>query len=240
MEWPRVKNILIVLLAIVNVFLLIAYSTSALRETRAVESMARDTYEALSGLGVKIDPEIIPRRANSLFPARGVWTPEDDARGFAELLGGDTKNEENGVISYSGKNGTATVSSDGTFTADIKSNERDADAMCAAVVRCATALGIELTADPVMKYSENSRSADALQSILGVPVYNCRITAVPGDDGVINVSGKRTPRKLTIMRGKPPRDVGGLMINLVEELRSEGKSCTVINELEVGYRAGNT
>lgn len=71
MEWSRVKNILIVLLAIVNLFLFFVYFGTTMEDAKGEEELVSHTVSVLDKNGITISESVIPLTAPLLYPATG-------------------------------------------------------------------------------------------------------------------------------------------------------------------------
>lgn len=239
MEWSRVKNILIVLLSIVNVFLLVAYASSSFKEQRIETQEIENVCSVLEKLDFSIDPQIIPRDAGVLFPARATRDSGQEEQIMNTILG-NTKVTRlgSGTITYTSDRGTARVRTGGYFEITLKPEQVIAseDQMR----NFAKDLARKLNMDIVGQNMEVERDIagfrlSVMQKIIGVPIYNCRLSIWSLPDNIIKVSGRYMPNQLTILRGKPPYSVNGLLLNLVEELHAQGVMRGKIDELEAGY-----
>ncbi len=76
MEWSRVKNILIVLLVIVNLFLFLVYLGTTVSDAKDNEELISHTVSVLEKNGITIDENIIPKNTPRLFPATGTIKDE--------------------------------------------------------------------------------------------------------------------------------------------------------------------
>ncbi|MBR5479779.1 MAG: hypothetical protein IKU84_06335 [Clostridia bacterium] len=73
MEWSRVKNILIVLLAIVNVFLFIVYLSTTVEDAKGNEQLVLNTVSILQKNGITVNSGVIPVNNPVLYPATGKF-----------------------------------------------------------------------------------------------------------------------------------------------------------------------
>ena len=81
MEWSRVKNILIVLLAIVNVFLFVVYIGTTVSDAKETEELLENTVSVMQKNGIEISKKLIPINLPALYPATA--TPADTVLGTA-------------------------------------------------------------------------------------------------------------------------------------------------------------
>ena len=76
MEWSRVKNILIVLLAIVNVFLFFVYLGTTVEDAKGNEELVANTVSVLQKNGITVKDSVIPVNNPVLYPATGKFASE--------------------------------------------------------------------------------------------------------------------------------------------------------------------
>ena len=76
MEWSRVKNILIVLLVIVNLFLFLVYLGTTVNSAKDNEELISHTVNVLSKNGIQVDGRAIPVNIPELYPATATLQSE--------------------------------------------------------------------------------------------------------------------------------------------------------------------
>lgn len=108
MNWYKAKTILIIFFLCTNIFLLVNILTAANKATVITEDVIGATVEILSRNGVTIDPEIIPRR-NETVAVIEAENVIGDATAFAEgILGGTVEKNPDGT--YTGPAGNLAIS----------------------------------------------------------------------------------------------------------------------------------
>ena len=121
MEWPRVKNILIVLLALVNAFLFIVYITSNISDARAEQETRLNVVSVLSKCGFSIDESLIPGKRSVLYPLsveRNLKNEDKIAKAF--LGSSQKKTQSGGAVLYTSELGEVRFKPDGSFEITLK------------------------------------------------------------------------------------------------------------------------
>ena len=73
MEWSRVKNVLIVLLVIVNLFLFLVHLGITMNDVKDNEELVIHTVNVLERNGITVDSDVIPVGAPELYPATATF-----------------------------------------------------------------------------------------------------------------------------------------------------------------------
>lgn len=244
MEWPRVKNILIVLLVIVNVFLFIAYANSAMRDSRVEKETREHVTSVLEKRGFSMNPELIPQKGTVLYPARAARDTEGELQ-IAQMLLGETTSDRlgSGTVRYQSEKGEVRFRSGSFFEITLLDCEQvqNTDSMREFVRDIAKKLEMQINSQeiPVEEEAESYR-ASIVQTIIGVPIYNCRLSIWVLPDHSAKITGRMIPDQITILRGQEPYAISGLLLNLIEELNVQGITSGTIEELSPGYRIGTS
>lgn len=235
MEWPRVKNILIVLLAIVNVFLFSVYIMSTIDDARAVEETIQNTVKVLSERGFKIEDTQIPRKGSVLYPIASERCLDNEEKISQRFIGKGVKEEvSGGTIVYKSETGEARFKPDGSFEITVK-NMKVQDDEKAFARDVAKLLGITLSDDIQVESNDKIVHINSTQTYLGIPVYNCRINIDVMSDASAKIYGRIMGEKRDVLRGNPPQDITGLLINLIEILENNGVNEGKIENISGGF-----
>ncbi len=241
MEWPRVKNILIVLLAIVNVFLFAVYITSSIKNARGIEETIENTVLVLNKSGFSIEENQIPSKASVLYPI----SVERDLKAEAEVakkFAGNTEAEEiSGVSVYMGENGEARFKADGNFAIIVKDIQKfieitDAKELALEVAKL---MGITVSDKIDIDDKDDILSITVTQTSLGIPIYNCKINISVMPDKSAKIYGRMIKGKRDVLRNNEPRDITGLLVGMVEILNNNGISHGTVESITGGFQASN-
>ena len=102
MYWYKVKNVLIILFALINIFLIGAIASENIYKKRDEQRLRESLISVLENSNVKIDSELIQRDAPQLSTKQVENCIVADAEFAARVLGGapEAKYDEGGVLYY--------------------------------------------------------------------------------------------------------------------------------------------
>lgn len=188
MDRYRLKNIIILILVLVNVFLLgsMAYRTTA---AHSAHDRALQQLSALFAAdGMDLDPAVVSTQT----PPPGRTLSRDTAMersAAAYLLGGGlVHSERGGVYSYSGSNGAAIFRDSGSFEAAGSLVAADGESFCQSFCREFHYRIVSTQLD-----SAGSGTILAVREFNRLAVYNCEITFTLNRGAVTSVSGTLLP-----------------------------------------------
>lgn len=193
MDRYRLKNIIILILLLVNLFLL-----GSLAQRRAMEKATyQNTVEQITTLfsmdGVSLDVESIPRDV----PPVG-WTmsrsTELDRQAAAFLLGEPVSRADQGggIFTYSGKNGAALFRANGSFSAAGTLSDTNGEDFCRDFCR---QFGYDA---PQSQLDQNvTGTITAARRWNNLPVLGCTVTFTLTEGRVTGVSGTLLPETAT-------------------------------------------
>ncbi len=233
METSRLKNIVILILALTNLSLL---GLLALRLTigyASRETATQQMVELFAAEGVALDPDLIP----STTPPAGLTLTrdEEEERHLAEFLLGDTlsTSDGGGVHAFQNAGGSAVFRADGSFDVVITAGGEGAESLCRAFCR---AFQYE---DLVFLLEDGSGSATAVQTYDGAPVVNCPVTFTIQNGVLESVSGTHLPGSGSAASGGGTLSALGALDALLETIRS-GAVVTEVTDLYLCYELQST
>lgn len=184
MERYRLKNIIILILVLVNVSLLASLLYRKSEESAVLRRTEAELVELFAASGITLEHDAISWETPpaSLSMTRSE-TLEQEAAGF--LLGeGLRTSSQGGVNTYSTSLGTVEFRSNGSFEASGLLAAEDAEAFCSKFCREFSYTGLSF------QPGENGQhTGTALLTHEKKPVYNCPITFTIQDDQLVSVSG---------------------------------------------------
>lgn len=228
MESSRLKNIIILILLLLNVCLA-AVLVGRRADQDATRRQAQEQLSALfASVGITLDDAVIPDRVPlSVRSFTRSLSAEEEVAAF--LLGDITSREQSGSSSsYVGTNGAAVFHDNGSFEAAGTLAAQDADAFCRAF--CSTFSYRELQVSP------NGTSAAAVLYRENSPVWNCTVTFTLDGDTVTGAAGTYLPEKST----EQPSDTALLSASaalsaVLESCRTSGAAISAITEVSLCY-----
>lgn len=129
MAWPKIKNIIILMLLVTNLCLLAFVGWREIRDWQLQDKALEQAVSFLAERGIQVDERIVPRSAE--LPPMGMERDLEEEQTLAAALLGDglTREERSGeVYVYAGERGcssaTAAGSSGPTFRAAPSRSQR--------------------------------------------------------------------------------------------------------------------
>lgn len=237
MEWPRLKNIIILILLLVNGFLLVLvgarYSESVQYEREALER----TLKVLEGQGIQADGAALAP-AGELAPLTAERDLERELQLAQALLGQDTQaeNRGGGLYLYRGGGGKLSVRAGGELSAALadgpEQRTSDPGRHAAALLRD---MGIRAEQTGVTQEDGWTR-VRFRQSWDGVPLFSCEVEFAYREGLLQTVQGA-----LLAAQGGDREEAGALalptaLMRFSEEIAATGDVCSAIQSMEPGWR----
>lgn len=226
MNWPRVKTILIFLFLVVDLILLATIIVPSVSMSRIPQETIQTTAELLSSQGVKISPDIIPFRRESMgiVELYNIWP---DRPQLAQSLIGSSEPSETGVF----KNNTKTLTlSENSFKYETLNDGKS-------IAHQLLELGIDLRENA---YIQGDSSLRGWQTTDGKKIFESEIYAAQ-TDSLFSVSGYWifSDKKKGAIKNTPDTlvDVTGVLIDFLNNPLRES-NITIIS-IELGYSTGS-
>ena len=232
METYRLKNIVILILLMLNVCLLALVISRQYAQYQAQKDLISQTVTLLAKNDIAIDPELLEGNT-ALYAYSYSRDAEAEAAFAAVLLGDDVRQQDagGGTYVYSNDAGSATFRSNGSFSVQIdtplleqKSGKEFVQAYCPSNYR------YEQT-----QSSGSYSSITATPQVDGFPVYGASIVFLFHENILTSVSGFFVP---SAELSSEPVDVitkSSAAVYLLDYCNEEGKICNTISEISAGY-----
>ena len=122
MEWSKLKNIILIILAITNLCLLVFVVNRELQDSSQQRQARQDAIQMLEGRGIQVEEDQIPHQT-VLLPQVVERDLEEEGALAIQLLGGDVQVEApgGGVYRYFNDKGSVQFHSDGAFSGTFSS-----------------------------------------------------------------------------------------------------------------------
>lgn len=235
MDVGRLKNIAIIILAVLNVCFLALIGFNRL-EVKQVSGQEKDSLaELFADSGISIEPEVIP-------DGEGVnwYTVSRDIAGekkIVEALIGEAEAENQGgnIYSYENENGSALFRNNGEFEIRLDYIDDGAGAGRTAA-RLLETMGIAFISEGAeMEEHGDSRGISYLCAWNEKPLLNCsaHLTIYAGGSAVL--SGKRINGTPQLSGGGSALDINTMLVRFLEEIRSGGHICSRIEHIVLCY-----
>ena len=233
MPWTKLKNIILLILALANLFLLTMVVTQELQARRASEQTWQGAVELLTRQGVQVDETILPRDM-ALSPQTVRRDLEGEREAARALLGDGASMEALGgeVYRYASGRGAIQFHSYGAFSAQLEPGAFPAGGDRSETARAAlSAIGFQGEL-----LEERGDELIFRQTWEGIPLFNQEVTAVfAGDDLIALSNGHR-------LVGQPREDlsrqtvsVSTALVSFLNGVSALGDVCSRIDQLQPGY-----
>lgn len=225
MDWSKAKNLIILLLVLVNVFLLGNIAYLLYKNETAARNTVMELIAYLESRGISLDADTVPRENLG----RTVLVVERDTEleaAAARVLLSDQTLSAAADGMYAASEGELTIKSGGYIDARLTSN-----LSARALISLLKKSGVDLS-----ETVYTDETAEMLADYAALPVFNCRVKA-SRDDGVWTVSGRVCVGNALRTDSGAERDVPGLIVGVAQRLILRGT--TEISRIEAGWVAGS-
>lgn len=234
MKASRLKNIVIVILLLVNLFLLFPLVYRHIQERSAYERSVSELTELFESNHITVSPTVLPREFPATVPE--LRRDMDQEKAFATTLFGPLFQRDvgGGIHRYYNESGVCLVRSNGAVDAVLYLPTEDPEQLCASIC---SSFGYEV---------ERSDLHDGVGSIVlvrvinGVRVCNATLTFTFRDDGS-SVVGSLLTAYIEKER-TDGIDAVSALVRFLDYRNSPGATfvCTAITGLESGYLLQST
>lgn len=232
------KNIIILILLLVNVFLLVSLAQRRSAEQDAFRRTAEQLVDLFSGDGMTLDPYAISRDV----PPEGVsltWDTDLEDQAAALLLGKTltSSDQGGGIHYYAGPAGEALFRSSGAFEASGTLAEEDVEDFCRDFCRTFSFDPPDIRLDET---GGGVFSASALYSRL--PVFNCSVTFTIENGVLTSVSGTLLPETGTaaLVPEVAPLSAAGALVAFQQMRRESVVVASTVTDTRLCYELQNT
>lgn len=238
MDKSKVKNFILFVLALVNIFLLFIVISSAKEERDARAYREESLEKVLSDNGITLNPDIeLPDTVPPLLSLKRDMDDELDS--FRSLIGDCSASGLGGnVYFYDGVDGKAQSRGTGEFEIMLNSGviTKGKDPVAAAK-SALKKLGIECSdIDPEIVVDGESTTVTLCCSWEGVVIYSARIDFYFTSDNLLLISGTRPlDTKNTVSSSENYPDSLTVLMGFLESIRQSGYVCSEINDLRIEY-----
>lgn len=236
MQWDKVKNVLIVILLAVNLFLIGNFGVKLWQNRQRAEELEANLRTLTQTYGIQLDGAFqLPQ--DKVLPTLSIDRSRADEEAVAlAMLGDDAERteQEDGTVQFTSDRGKAEWRADGTVQADCTTGQ-DAPADASAALQQAK----QLFSDWGLQAEDASFTSDGLTvtltgTVAGQPVHNRMLTLSFEKDGSVSLTGLwsfGTP--YTTVRGS------GVSCNAADallEFAARVQDITAIHSMTAGYR----
>lgn len=236
MEWPRVKNIIIAILILLNGFLLVLVAVRRNETIRYEQSVLDRTVQVLKQNGIEMSADAAVT-TTGMAQGTAERSLEQEKKLSAALLGAEVEesNLGGGLYSYTAPAGTVNFRTGGEVTlrpADSPMWHTDDPAAHAAALVSAMELECRLADNSLVG---GNGTVSYLQLLKGTPLFSCEIVFTYKDGCLTGLSG------VLLVTEKPETEDGQflnlptVLMGFLDEVLSSGEVCSTILSVEPGY-----
>lgn len=235
MQSSKLKNIVLIILLITNLFLLFLLASQRLESRQLQRRTLSDVVALLSDQGISVDPSLLP---DSPFPTPLQVSQDSqwEREVFSALLGEDTQVTQRGLVSfYRGSKGSAEVRGDGAFSVSFADGAYptagDPTALGGQVLELLGIQGILTAQGPdSLTYLECCSVGEAL------PIFSCQTTLTFSDQALTALAGTRlVGSPVSLSTPQDTLSLATLLVRFRTGLLDSGNACTAITAATQGY-----
>lgn len=234
MEWPKIKTILILMMATVNVFLLSLVVSRGWQSAKNYETTITQSVSIMSQNGIELVKEIIP---NVEHIATGIVSrdPQMEGENINVLLGEYVTASGDGITYHSDK-GLARFYANGEFYAKFSPNlhqigEKTEDEFALSLL---DEMGME---GEVAEVGPEGAWVTVYQTLDGVPVFSCEITFLFENQALVEImtGSRRLTGEAQFFDGEEGVSIPMILLHWLDFVQTNDHPCTQIVEMELGY-----
>lgn len=234
LERVRLKNIIILILFMLNCYLLGNMASQRLQAEQAQSRVAEELSRLFAADGIRLDAAIVP--SDSAPPTRTPVRSTEEDRTVAMFFLGESLNilnEGGGIYTCRSSSGEALFRSNGSFEIRLLSSQQNAADLIQSF--CQTFHYQDLQ----WNLNQNSGTATALQYVEDCPVTDATVVFRIDSGHVISISGTHLPQNSTVSPDTPLSAATALNLFL-QARRSSGAVISSISEIYPCYRLQTT
>lgn len=241
MRWSKIKNIIILLLVIVNGFLLTLVGLRAWQTERGERETRERMIEILANNGIEFLPQEVPGELKlSAWQVR-VEAPDEEQGG---RLVGELHSVESagGRTTYTGGKGTASFSSDGSLQAEFAPNAWpcDRERITATAAELLNAVGVASVQVTGRREEDNAVTVTYTQLWEGAPVFDRTLTLWWEDGSIRSLSGSVLLGSGEVQARGETITSSTALARFLTALNDGGYVCSQVTDVRVGYTSGGT
>ncbi len=235
MEWSKLKNIILIILLLLNGFLLFQVVGQARRSAQYAEEARSGALEVLRSGGVEMSREALPQEAD-LPPLRCERSRDSEAQMAQALLGSALRTE--GRDAYEGEKGEILFRSDGSFSATFLPGAwpLDGEEPQAHAQRLLEDAGYSCALLSAQE-EEGGMLVTVEERLDGVSVFDHTAKLLYRGGCLLSLEGVRLAGPAEPASQGTPLDLPTLLVRFLAEVREGGYVCRAIESMTPGYRA---
>ena len=236
MEWSRLKTIILLMLAGVNIFLLLLVGLRAGRGALYEDETRQAAVQVLEQGGIAFGLERVPDDIH--LPVLSLSRDRESEEAAARALLGDVTREEGGARPrYTGPGGTAEFSLNGAFLVEfdggtqvLQTGQDVEEASRELLAR------IGFQAGALASSSQGGElQVTCLQTWEDTPVFSCPASLVWRDGVLLRMEGSRLAGEAAAGPSQALLSTPTILLRFLSGVSQEGYVCSRIDGMEAGY-----
>lgn len=239
MEWRKLKNLIILILLLVNGFLLVLVAARSREAAQYERSALEQTVQVLENSGIAVDRSAIAP-AGGLSPLSAERALDRELQIAQGLLGKgriQAENQGGGLYLYHNGNGDLSVRAGGELSAQLAGNPNQL--VSGSLERHASGLlekaGIDGEQIGVTEEDEWTRIRFR-QLWNGVPVFSCEVEFAYRCEVLNSVQGTLLTAESGTAEAGQTMTLPTALMRFSEEIAATGDVCTRLRSMQAGYR----
>ena len=234
MKTSRLKNVIIVILALANAFLLVLLVSRRAQERSARDRAEEQLIELYAASGVELPAALIPAEEGRLSSADPVRSLSAEAA-FAGAILGDCMSEDvgGGIYRYSGEAGQCLLRSGGTVEAALDRAVDDPETFFESLF---SAYGYAALFSDL---NDGTGTVTAVRMLPSGMVFNAELELQFSRSRLLSVTGSFVPPVEPVERGEGIDSVTAL-VRFLDYSNLSGEVCTAVTEVRGGYLLQST
>lgn len=232
METYRLKNIIILILVLLNLFLLGLLLNFRYQQRHTSQALEQQLVRLYENHGISL-PEKLDADAPSLTPMSVSRSLSDEADIAAYLLleeDASVEDQGGGIYTYTGEMGTVQFRSSGAFDyAPVSQNIADPQAFFDGFLE---AFGYRALSS---SYGANSGTFSAVRQVEGYDVYNCTVSFRFSGQQLVSVAGSWVSTAETAALPQPSYTAADALSQFLEYRSESGVVCNSVISVQPAY-----
>lgn len=228
MNTVRIKNIIIMILVLLNVMLLALLLSRRAEKHAARERAVHELVALYAASGIELSPSLLPEEC-AYSVSEPVRDTEAEQR-FASLLLGEAAVEDigGGIYRYAGNAGQCLIRSSGAVEASLDRQAGDADVFCEELLSTFGYTAVTPVSDVT------NGTIEAVRTLGGGNVFNAGLTFSFSGGHLRSVTGIFLP-PLAEVEGYTGMDAITALVSFLDHSNASGTVCTRLIAIERGY-----
>lgn len=240
MKTSRLKNIVIAILLLVNIFLFVLLLGRQNQQQAAYARSVEQLSVLLSDNGIDFDISLLPQETS--FPGAELSRSNDAESSFAERLLGktDARSVGGGIYIYENGSDSCQFRSNGTVEATLNCYVSNPLAFCEGIFRdYGYALDDPSYVQARAVNESGSGTIRALRKVEGHVIFDAPLSLTFENNTLVSVSGSFLP-EVSVLKPVSGIDAVSALVRFLDYRNANGLVCTEITCLETGFLLQNS